>query len=89
MHQHQVAQSCTAVSPVCQVEDMIYGYAPSLPLNALFVTIFALCAQFQFISGIRAKSRFFCYVLVLGCTGEAIGYAGRIIMQSNPVCFLL
>jgi hypothetical protein len=71
------------------VEDKIYGYAPSLPLNALLVAIFALCAPFQFILGIRAKTYFFCYVLVLGCAGEAIGYAGRIIMHSNPVCFFL
>jgi hypothetical protein len=85
MHQHRVAQNCTTVSPVCPVEDTIYGYAPLLPFNALFVAIFALCAILQFMLGIRAKTYFFCYVLVLGCTGEAIGYAGRIIMHSNPV----
>ena len=87
MHQHRVALNCTDVSPICPVQDTIYGYSPSLPLNALFVAIFALCALLQIILGIRAKTYFFCYVLVLGCTGEAIGYAGRIIMHSNPVSY--
>jgi hypothetical protein len=85
VHQHRVAQNCTSVSLLCPVEDTIYGYTRSLPFNALFVAIFSLCALFQFILGIRAKACFFCYVLVLGCTGEAIGYAGRIIIHSNPV----
>lgn len=84
MH-HRVSQNCTELTPLCPVENTIYGYAPNLGLNAFFVAIFALCALAQFFLGTRYKTYFFAYVVTMGCIGEAIGYGGRIIMHSNPV----
>jgi len=81
---HRVAQNCTEITPICPIEDTIYGYAPNLGLNAFFIAVFAIFALLQFYLGTRYKTYFFAYVIVLGCCGEAIGYGGRIIMHSNP-----
>jgi len=83
---HYVSINCTDISPRCPVENTIYGYYPSLPLNAFFIAIFSLCALLHVFLGIRAKTWFFAYAVTAGCIGEAIGYGGRIIMHSNPVC---
>jgi hypothetical protein len=83
---HRVSQNCTEVTPQCLVENTIYGYAPNLGLNAFFVAIFSICALAQIYLGTKYKTFFFAYVITLGAIGEAIGYGGRIIMHSNPVC---
>jgi hypothetical protein len=66
------------------VDDTIYGYYPSLGLNAFFVAFFALAAIIHLFLGLKYKTYFFAYVLTLGAIGEATGYAGRIVMHSNP-----
>jgi hypothetical protein len=87
--QHRVAQNCTQVSLHCPVEDTIYGYAPNLGLNAFFIAMFVLFALAQIFLGTRHKTYFFAYAITMGCIGEAIGYGGRVIMHSNPVCVLI
>jgi hypothetical protein len=82
---HHVAQNCTEITPICPVEDTIYGYAPNLGLNAFFIAVFAICSLLQILLGTKYKTYFFAYAITLGCMGEAIGYGGRIIMHSNPV----
>jgi hypothetical protein len=81
---HRVSLNCTEVTPICPVEDTIYGYYPSLGLNAFFVIFFALAAIAQLFLGFKNKTYFFALVLTFGAIGEAIGYGGRIIMHSNP-----
>ncbi|KAG4412293.1 hypothetical protein IFR04_014572 [Cadophora malorum] len=84
MHQHYVDLSCTSVTPDCPVENTIYGYYPSLPLNAFFVAFFSFFAITNAIYGIYFKTYFFAYVMTVGCISEAIGYGGRIMMNKNP-----
>lgn len=86
MGQHRVAQNCTTVSfPDCPVEDTIYGYRPNLGVNSFLIAIFALLAIAHIGATIRFKTWFFSIAIALGCIAEAIGYAGRVIMNSNPV----
>lgn len=85
---HFVAQNCTEVTQYyCTVENTIYGYRPSLGFNAFLVAFFALCAILQLFLGLRAKTWFYALAMVFGCVGETIGYAGRLMMHSNPVSF--
>jgi len=84
MHQHYVDLSCTSVTADCPVENTIYGYYPSLPLNAFFVAFFSFFAITNAIYGIYFKTYFFAYVMTVGCISEAIGYGGRIMMNKNP-----
>jgi hypothetical protein len=76
--------TCTDVGPYCPVEDTIYGYYPSLGLNAFFAAIFAALAIFHIAAGWLTKTWFLAYVLSVGCIAEAIGYAGRIMLHENP-----
>jgi hypothetical protein len=79
---------CTGLSPECPVELTVYGYRPNIGANAFFVASFALLAVMHLGLGIRGKTWFFCGVMIAGCIGEAIGYAGRILLWNNPVCFI-
>lgn len=83
-HQHFVALDCSSISPSCPVENTIYGYYPSLPLNAFFTAFFAFFALKNVVYGIYFRTYFFAYVMTIGCISEAIGYGGRIMMHFNP-----
>ncbi|KAL1306414.1 hypothetical protein AAFC00_005119 [Neodothiora populina] len=76
-------QFCTEVSPQCPVEDTTYGYAPNLGGNIFFCVVFGICALAQLCMGIKYKLRAFTFAVTLGCAGECIGYAGRLIMHYN------
>jgi hypothetical protein len=84
MPRYFVNLTCTDVGPDCPVSDTIYGYFPSLGLNAFFVAIFAAFAIFHIIVGVLKKTWFLAYVLSVGCIAEAIGYGGRIMLHDNP-----
>jgi hypothetical protein len=71
---------CTEVGPECLVEGTIYGYSPNLGANAFFAAFFLLCTLVQFVLGIKYKTWTYMIALTLGSFGEALGYAGRIIM---------
>ncbi|CAN9090161.1 RTA1-domain-containing protein [Alternaria alternata] len=75
---------CTEVGPECPVEGTLYGYYPSLGANAFFTAFFALCLIIQLGLGIRYKTWTYMIALSLGCLGEVVGYAGRLIMYNNP-----
>lgn len=76
--------TCTAVGPSCPVEASIYGYLPSVPLNAFFVAIFALLGLVHLFLGVTYKTYFIGCVLSVGCIAEAIGYGGRLMLHKNP-----
>ncbi|EGP86973.1 unnamed protein product [Zymoseptoria tritici ST99CH_1A5] len=84
MANYFVNLTCTEVGPYCPVEDTIYGYYPSLPLNAFFTAIFAAFAIFHIIAGVLTKTWFLAWVLTVGSIAEAIGYGGRIMLHENP-----
>ena len=75
-------QNCTL--PICPVELSVYGYRSSLPLSALLIALYALCAFIQV--GLAWKYKTWGYVtaMVLGCIDEIIGYVGRILLWNNP-----
>lgn len=75
---------CTAVSPEFQVEATTYGYAPNLAANTLYLVIFGICACAQMALGAKFGAKTYTALATIGCIGEALGYAGRIIMHSNP-----
>ncbi|KAG9187154.1 hypothetical protein G6011_05025 [Alternaria panax] len=75
---------CVEVGPECPVEGTLYGYYPSLGANAFFAAFFALCLTIQLGLGIRYKTWTYMIGLSLGCLGEVVGYAGRLIMYNNP-----
>lgn len=75
---------CTEVSPECPVVDTTYGYRPNLAGNSILLAVFAICTVAQLVLGLRYRLRAFTFAVSLGCLGEAIGYGGRIMMNSNP-----
>lgn len=78
-------KDCTEVSlPHCPVKATIYGYYPSLPANAFFLAWFAILLIPNIIFGIRYKAWTYMLALGLGCTDEAIGYVGRVMLHQNP-----
>ncbi|KAK4695116.1 hypothetical protein P7C71_g2571, partial [Lecanoromycetidae sp. Uapishka_2] len=77
-------ENCTAISPLCPVDQTTYGYYPSLGANAFFCAIFAICCIANVVQGIKFKTWTYMIALGLGSLTEAIGYIGRIIMHGNP-----
>ncbi|KAI5367330.1 Putative RTA-like protein [Septoria linicola] len=75
---------CTEVSAACPVEATLYAYRPNLPGNSILLAVFGLCTIAQILFGVRYKNVAFSTVVGIGCVGELIGYAGRIIMHYNP-----
>lgn len=78
-------RNCTAISTLCPVEATIYGYRPNLAANALLVAIFALFGLLHIGLGIKGKTWFFMGAMICGSVGEALGYAGRIMLWNNVV----
>lgn len=77
-------ENCTAINAECTIEGTLYGYYPSLGANAFFVAFFALCLILQLSFGIWAKTWTYMIALTLGCVAEAVGYAGRVMMNNDP-----
>ncbi|KAI8931521.1 hypothetical protein NX059_011180 [Plenodomus lindquistii] len=75
---------CTEVGPQCTVEGSLYGYYPSIGANGFFLGFFALCMLLQIALGVRYKTWTFSIAMAIGCLGEVIGYAGRIMLYNNP-----
>jgi hypothetical protein len=75
---------CTNVSPECPIEGTLYGYYPSIGWNGFFAGFFALCTIINIVLGFKYKTWSFMAAMTIGCLGEVIGYAGRIMMWDNP-----
>ncbi|KAI4093306.1 MAG: hypothetical protein LQ339_007701 [Xanthoria mediterranea] len=75
---------CVDVTDFCVVEATTYGYRPSLGASSFFIAIFAACMGIQFFQGMRWRTWFYMSAMTLGCLGEVVGYAGRVIMHGNP-----
>lgn len=72
---------------ICPVEISVYGYAPSLAANVVFLCLYILSACIHVYLGIRWKSWFFMGCMVLGAVNATLGYAARISMHYNPFNF--
>lgn len=74
--------NCTV--EICPIELSVYGYRPTLAGSAAVIALYAICAIVQVILGFRYKTWGFMVAMVLGCIGEIIGYAGRIMLNQHP-----
>ncbi len=68
----------------CPATESIYGYAPDLAANAIFLAIFAISAVVFTIQGVRTKTRSFTIAMVLGCFCESLGHGGRMMLHYDP-----
>ena len=76
--------TCDAVTPICPIQDSLYGYFPSLPANAFFLALFIILLITQLYLGIRYRTWTFAFALSCGCLVEAVGYIGRLMLHHNP-----
>ena len=66
-------QNCTDISPLCPVDQTIYGYYPNLGANVFFLVVFSITCIANVIFGIRYKTWTYMIALGLGSLCEAIG----------------
>lgn len=59
-------------------------YVPTLPGNALYAGIFGLLLISQILLGVRYRIWGFLGGMFGGLVLEVLGYAGRILLHSNP-----
>jgi uncharacterized membrane protein len=75
---------CESISPLCPVENTIYGYTPNLVANTFFAGFFGLALVAQLYFGIRHKTWTYMIAVGLGCLAECLGYVGRVLLHRNP-----
>ncbi|KAK2865014.1 hypothetical protein FQN49_003997 [Arthroderma sp. PD_2] len=76
--------TCTEVGPACPVEATTYGYYPQLAPNVFLTAFFAFLALAQLGFGVFTRTWSFLIALFMACALEAVGYAGRLLMNKNP-----
>jgi len=77
--------NCTLA--LCPIEWSAYKYQPSLAANTTFIVLFSLSLLLHLIQGIRYRTAFFATTMILGCITEILGYAGRVMLHTNPFNF--
>lgn len=77
-------RKCLEISPTCPVEATLYGYYPNLGANAFLTALFGICFIATIVIGILTRTWTYTLALGIGTFLEAAGYAGRVIMNSNP-----
>jgi hypothetical protein len=77
-------RDCTEITPECPIELTLYGYRPALGVNSFFVALFSICFIVQVAYGSLRRTWTFMLALAVATFGEAIGYAGRVMMNDNP-----
>jgi hypothetical protein len=65
----------------------VYSYRPSLLANAIFAGLFFLGTLVHTYLGLRWKTPWFMWCLILSCTHEVAGYIARIFLYINPWSF--
>ncbi|KAM0424479.1 hypothetical protein ACHAPT_010404 [Fusarium lateritium] len=76
--------TCDKVSDRCPVEASLYGDYFSLGGCTFFVVAYGIALVFQLWFGIKARTWSYSIWLAIGTLFELIGYAGRVVMSSNP-----
>ncbi|KAK8090538.1 hypothetical protein PG994_000043 [Apiospora phragmitis] len=72
---------------LCPLEMSVTGYLPSLPVNIMFIALYAFAMVIHIMLGFHWRSWYFTLCCVT-CTLSAIaGYVGRIFMHYNPFGF--
>lgn len=75
---------CDNVTPACPVEASIYGYYPNTFANYFFAAFFGLFTFLNMYLGWRYRTWTYMIGMGLGCLSSCIGYAGRIMLHTNP-----
>ncbi|KAL1383432.1 RTA1 like protein-domain-containing protein [Phyllosticta capitalensis] len=75
---------CEDVGPDCPVEGSIYGYAPSLHMNAFAGLVFACAMLSQLIMGLHKRTWSYLLAVGVGCALELLGSLGLVAMHYNP-----
>lgn len=72
INQYTVAD-CKNITPLCPVDQTIYGYYPNMGANAFFLALFAILCAVNIAQGIKYKTWTYMIALALGSLTEAIG----------------
>ena len=72
---------------LCPLEASVLAYQPSVPVNGVFIGIFALTMVIHGAQGLWARTWGFTASMLCGCLFEIIGYAGRLLLHNNPFDF--
>ncbi|EMC93503.1 hypothetical protein BAUCODRAFT_150821 [Baudoinia panamericana UAMH 10762] len=75
-------RGCTQAT--CPVIQSVYGYRPNLGATVFFLILFALSACIFIWQGVRTKTRFFTWAMVLGGFSEVLGYVAKLLLWKDP-----
>ncbi|RDI78756.1 hypothetical protein Vi05172_g11269 [Venturia inaequalis] len=79
------ATSCEPGSIIYPLCASIYGYAPSLAWNALFLSIFAVSTLAHLAQGVYYRMWTFIIAMCIGGLCEVIGEIGRLALHKDPL----
>ncbi|KFY45227.1 hypothetical protein V494_01069 [Pseudogymnoascus sp. VKM F-4513 (FW-928)] len=77
--------NCTLA--LCPVESSLQGYRPLFSVQIVFIALFGVSMLIHLAQGVRYRTWFFAIMMALGCIGEMVGYAGRVLLYQNPFSF--
>ncbi|KFY01183.1 hypothetical protein V490_01035 [Pseudogymnoascus sp. VKM F-3557] len=77
--------NCTLA--LCPVEASLQGYRPTFSVQIAFMALFGVSMLIHLIQGVVYRTWFFASMMAVGCIGEIIGYAGRVLLYQNPFSF--
>lgn len=69
---------------ICDLTLAQFDYRPSIGGNSLYAAIFGLCVLMNIFYGIRYRTWGYMAAMLLGMSGEVVGYIGRILLWQNP-----
>ncbi|KAH7074356.1 RTA1 like protein-domain-containing protein [Paraphoma chrysanthemicola] len=72
---------------LCTIDESVYRYRPSLPANIVFAAIFSIATIVHIVLGLRWKTPWVMWCMILSCTHEVAGYVARILLWVNPWSF--
>ncbi|KAH7108838.1 RTA1 like protein-domain-containing protein [Dendryphion nanum] len=68
---------------LCTIEESVYKYRPSFSANVALAAAFFLATIIHIILGIRWKTWWVMWCMILSCTHEVAGYIARVFMWKN------
>ncbi|OJJ67813.1 hypothetical protein ASPBRDRAFT_199515 [Aspergillus brasiliensis CBS 101740] len=71
----------------CPLEWALVRYMPSLPGNALYLSLFLIMLLVQIYQGVRCRTWSYLACMTGGLLLEVVGYGGRLMLHSNPFNF--
>ncbi|KAJ5927976.1 RTA1 domain protein [Penicillium verhagenii] len=78
-------ENCTLAT--CPISEANLEYLPNLPANAFFVALFGLIIGIQVLFMIKYRTWGYSIPMFFGLVLEILGYAGRIMLHTNPFDF--